>query len=511
MSIEDVATAIKQAAPHKHEWKAPVFFGDIQTPPIPSYLLPAVLRAFVDALSLETETPAEMSIACALGIVSVALTGKFVVRPYEGWVEPVNTYWFIELAPGNLKSKVVRTCTKPLTEWEGAKANEMQQAIDSAQSKRKSEEKLVEQRRRDLAKEKTPTARAIIMDEIVLLESDYTQVPVLPKLFSNNVTPESLENETYEQGGCFAVISDEGGVLETLTGLYSNGRANIDLLLKGIDGGDVRISRKDRSINMNPYLTFLLCVQPRIREKMGSNPVLQGNGALERFLYVIPISKIGYRTLEANPMPEHIKSEYHRIITALLNIPHQQNDAGAHEPYVLNLSADALAAFKAFRQWLEPKRRPSGELYYCQGWASKIDGYALRIAGLIHVVEHGLSEKNISSATMNNALNIAHQLISHARVAYTLMGLDDSVKHAKAIYDWLIDTKFLEVTRTQLTVAMKHHLKSPQIDKAIKELEERNMVHTFERTGTGTKKICVYRINPAIYQSTTVTSVNTET
>lgn len=501
MSIEDVATAIKQAAPHKHEWKAPVFFGDIQTPPISTSLLPPVLRAFVDALTNETETPQEMSIACVFGVVSVALTGKFVVRPYEGWAEPLNTYWFIELAPGNMKSKVVRTCTKPLTEWEKAKAKEMQQTIEAAQSKRKSEEKVVEQRRRDAAKADTPAARALIIDEIAALESEYTPVPVLPILFANNVTPESLENLTYEQGGYFSIVSDEGGVLETLTGLYSNGRANIDLLLKGIDGGDVRISRKERSINMNPYLTIVLCVQPRIREKMGSNPVLQGNGALERFLYVIPISKIGYRTLEANPMPEHIKSEYHRIITALLNIPHQQNDAGAHEPYVLNLSADALAVFKAFRQWLEPKRRPSGELYHYQGWASKIDGYALRIAGLMHVVEHGLAEKNISSATMNNALNIAHQLMSHARVAYTLMGLDDSVKHAKAIYDWLIDTKFPEVTRTDLTLAMKHRLKSAQINEGIKELEERNMVQTIERPSTGTKPTSVYRINPAIYQT----------
>ena len=259
------------------------------------------------------------------------------------------------------------------------------------------------------------------------------------------------------------------------------------------------------------YLTIVLCVQPRIREKMGSNPVLQGNGALERFLYVIPLSKVGYRTHEANPMPEHIKSDYNRIITALLNIPYQQNNDGVREPYVLNLSAEALATFNAFRKWLEPQLRPSGALFYCQGWAAKIAGYALRIAGLMHVVEHGLDNRDISVTTMNSALCIAEHLITHARVAYILMGLEARVKHAKAIYDWLIDTKFFEVTRTQLTVAMKHHLKSPQIDEAIKELEERNMVHTFERTGTGTKKICVYRINPAIYQSTTVTSVNTET
>lgn len=500
MSIEDVKATIEQAVPHKHEWKVPVFFSDIQTPPISSRLLPSVLGVFVDALSNETETPQEMSIACVLGVVSVALTGKFVVRPYEGWVEPLNTYWFIELLPGNLKSKVMRACTKPLTEWEDAKANEMRQSIEAAQSKRKSEEKIVEQRRRDAAKADTPAARALIIDEIAALESDYTKVPVLPKLFSNNVTPESLENQTHGQGGCFSVISDEGGVLETLTGLYSNGRANIDLLLKGIDGGDVRVSRKDRDISMNPYLTIVLCVQPRIREKMGANPVLQGNGALERFLYVIPVSRIGYRTLEANPMCELIRSDYNRIITGLLNIPHQENDNGVREPYVLNLSAEALATFNAFRKWLEPQLRPSGALFYCQGWAAKIAGYALRIAGLMHVVEHGLDNKDISATTMNSALCIAEHLITHARVAYILMGLEARVKHAKAIYDWLIDTKFLEVTRTQLTVAMKHHLKSPQIDEGIKELEERNMVHSIERKGAGTKPTSVYRINPAIYQ-----------
>jgi Fic family protein len=51
-----------------------------------------------------------------------------------------------------------------------------------------------------------------------------TPIPSLPRLFGNNLTPEALENEANEQGGIFAVISDEGGVVDTLTGLYSNGK-----------------------------------------------------------------------------------------------------------------------------------------------------------------------------------------------------------------------------------------------------------------------------------------------
>ena len=82
--------------------------------------------------------------------------------------------------------------------------------------------------------------------------------PALPALFATDATPESLAISAHEQGGRFAIFSDEGGLLETLGGPYNHGHANIDILLKGIDGGAVRIRRKNHDINLYPYLIIIL-------------------------------------------------------------------------------------------------------------------------------------------------------------------------------------------------------------------------------------------------------------
>ncbi|MBT7087552.1 DUF3987 domain-containing protein, partial [bacterium] len=61
----------------------------------------------------------------------------------------------------------------------------------------------------------------------------------LPCLFITDATPEELAAKVYEQNNYLGIFSDEGGITEVLSGLYTGGSANIDILLKGIDGGDV--------------------------------------------------------------------------------------------------------------------------------------------------------------------------------------------------------------------------------------------------------------------------------
>jgi hypothetical protein len=501
MSKDDVLKCISQGQPHTFEWQEPVRFDDIETPPISADLLPPVLRDFVLALADYTETPYEMAFGCVLGMCSTALTGKILVSPKPGWFEPVNTYWFIELLPSNLKSPVFKACTLPLKQWENEQNSKLAPEIAKSASKRKSQEKYIERLRNDAAKAQDDATREGLFQKIMELESALEEPLVPVQLFANNVTPESLENYTYQQGGRFAVLTDEGGVIETLTGLYSGGRANVDLLLKGIDGGDVPIGRKDRHIIMSPLLTFVLCVQPRIREEMSRNKALQGNGALERFIYIIPRSKIGYRHHDTQPVPEHIQAQYNAAIRQLLEITKATDSNDVQKPYVLILSPEAYGEFHKFRLWLEPKLRPLGELYICQGWAGKVAGYALRIAGLTHAVEHGVQNTQISLATMQKALWIAYPLIQHARVAYTLMGLDEKVTNAQRIFEWVITTGRSQFTQTELTTAMKHHIKAPQIKRAVEELSERHILKAKSTDGTGTKLVTTYVVNPRLFHS----------
>jgi hypothetical protein len=138
----------------------------------------------------------------------------------------------------------------------------LERDINRQRSERKTQEKIIEGLRIKVAKARDSIEQQHLISEITQKEADLIEIPVLPLLFTNDATPESLTTLVNEQGGRLAIFSDEGGILETLAGLYSNGAANIDILLKGIDGGEVRVRRKDRSITLNPYLTIVLAVQP---------------------------------------------------------------------------------------------------------------------------------------------------------------------------------------------------------------------------------------------------------
>lgn len=482
-------------------WEPPILFNIIQTPHISPALLPSELSEFSEALARATETPVEMAIACVLGAASVALAGKYVVSPKPGWTEHLNTYWFVELPPANLKSKVIRSCAAPLTDWERQQKEKLWPEIKRQESINKSKQKHIDRLRDKAAKEESNEERDKLFEEIAEKEAELAAnpIPTLPRLFANNATSESLENLTYEQGGVFSVISDEGGVIETLTGLYTNGRANVDIILKGIDGGETRIKRKDRDIMMKPLLTFILCVQPAIREKMGKNPSLQGNGTLERFLYLLPHSKIGYRTHNQPPVSPLVQHHYQETIMRLLEIPYERDSMGQLMPLTITLSNEAYQLFYDFQLWLEPKLKKGEELYACQGWAGKIAGFALRIAGLMHVIRTKGGSLKIEADTMQAALTMAKALTEHAKAAYLFMGQDEAVQNAQHILTWIITNRAMTFKRTELTTAMRHHLHAKQIDTAIGELLDRHILQIREEPGKGTKPVTTYDVNPAIY------------
>ena len=482
------------------QWPEPVLFKSFDTPPIPIDGLPENLQRFILELSEATETPKEMSLACVLGVLSIAVTGKFQICPKYGWFESLNLYWFIELPPANLKSKVVKATSHPLMQWELKRSAEISPEIEKADSYNKTLSKRIEKLRNQAAKAPSNEEFEEIQKQILALEEQKKHIPVLPRLFANNVTPEALENLLHEQGGFFGIISDEGGVVDTLAGLYNTkGKANVDVFLKGIDGGDVRIKRAERDISMNPFLTCILCVQPVVRERMAENQNLQGNGAIERLLYVIPKSKVGYRTHDTQPLQEAVEERYTALITKLLDHPFQQGESGRIKPRTLTLTPDAKEARKAFQLWLEPQLRKGAELHYIQGWGGKITGFAMRIAGLLHL-SHGYGETTpVSKETVDHALDIARALIEHAKVAFQLSGLDKAVLHAMRVYDWIIAKGLASFTRTELSEAMRHHLKAKQIDDAMDVLVDRHIVWAGTAPGNGSKPVTIYHSNPKLF------------
>jgi hypothetical protein len=487
--------SLKQTA----AWEKPIFFDELDTPAICAQWLPGVLREFAAAMAEATETPEALSVMTVLGVISAILAKQIVVSPIAGWQEPVNLYTLIALPPANHKSLVLNHCIKPLLDWEKKQRLQMAADIHRQSSERKTQEKIVEGLRARIAKLKNPIEQQRLIADITEREANLPHVPVAPILFTNDATPESLSTLVHEQHGRLAIFSDEGGILETLSGLYSNGFANIDILLKGIDGGDVRIQRKNRSLTLNPYLTIVLTAQPGVIQHMGQKQVYLGNGALERFLYVVPKSNLGYRTHNKPPVSEAIQTAYYQTIMQLLDQFSEQNPRFS-QARVLTLSPAAYKAWRDFQARVEIELRPSGKLIHCQGWGGKISGFALRIAGLLHTMEYGLDNTSISNTTMQNALNIATALIEHAIAAFGMMSIDNATEDAKIIVDWVKASHKKLFKQSELVLAMRNKKsgKSERLAKALQVLYERNIISAPVKLPTR-KPTTVYYVNPGIF------------
>lgn len=485
---------------HQDAWEDPIYFDDGQTPEIPSKLLPNVCGDFAHALATATETAESLSVMTILGVLAAATSKYFMVTPKPGWQEPLNLYTLIALPPANNKSYVLKSCTKPLIDWELEQSVLLEQEIKRAHSVRKSQEKIIEGLRVKVAKEKDVELQKKLIEEIAQQETSLVNPPLLPQLFANDATPESLAMNAYEQDGTFALFSDEGGILDTLGGLYSNGLANIDIFLKGIDGGNIRVRRKDRSFNLNPYLTVVLAVQPAIIEKLGNKKSFYGNGAFERFLYVLPKSKLGFRTHDTSPIPSNVYEDYCQKIRSILNL--RAKLKSQQQTHLLQLSHGAFEIWSHFQKIIEHDLRPNGRLSSCLGWGGKICGFALRIAGLLHVAENESLSSHIQEENMHNAIDIAYILTDHALKAYDLLGVDETHEDAKVVFNWILTNGNNQFRKTDLILAMRKYRKlgkSEQLQKALKVLIDRNLISTPQKLPTR-KPTTVYYVNPAILQ-----------
>ena len=421
-----------------------------------------------------------------------------VISPKPTWFEPINIYTLIALPPANHKSFVLKSCLQPLFDWEEQQKLQLSTEIKRKRSERKNQEKRIEALRSKAAKAKSELEQLQFAEQATELEMNLTEVPVMPQIFINDVTPESLSMVVQEQGGKLGIFSDEGGIFETLAGLYSQGTANIDILLKGIDGGAVRVRRKDRSISLNPYLTVVLAVQPAVVHRLAEKAAFAGNGTLERFLYVIPQSRLGYRSHNTPPVPAAVQHAYHQQMNTLLQqFAVADSTKSTVTKTVLTLEDHAQAAWKGYQAEMETQLRPEGKFASCLGWAGKMPGFALRLAGLLHIAEYGAAPLLLSEATMQNALALARALGDHALAAFGLMGADSVHEDAQFIFRWITSIAKATFTQSELTIACRHKKwTAERVDKALRVLQTRHLISTPVRQPGRFKPTTLYFVHP---------------
>ena len=487
-------------------WQEPVPLSAASRalPAFPMAALPSWTRAKVEATAHDTQTPPDLAAIIALSCLSTAAGGKVrvMVRPDVGWCEQVNLFTVAALPPGARKSPVFSSMTAPIASVESLLIEELGPQIVTLKVDRKAAEDYATRMADQLAKATVDEReQARFEAHSAALAAEAIEVPAIPRLFVDDVTPEALASILADQGGRLAILSAESEVFNVIAGRYS-GTPNMNVFLKGHAGDVLRVDRRGRPPETieHPALTLGICTQPSALADLAAIPGASGRGLLARFLFTIPECNIGTRPTDPPPADPAGHAAWQQNLRALL-----LSLRALAEPVILTLSPEADQFRRAVSEDFEKAMREGGELAALRDWGSKAVGTMARIAGLLHLAEH-LNDgyaRPISLDTLTKAHALIEYYAAHALAAADLMNTDPATARARALLDWIERTGPIRFTARDAYRALPRSQfpKMADLDPSLTLLEQHGYLRRLPTPPTSTRggrpPAPEYETNPA--------------
>jgi replicative DNA helicase len=466
-------------------WAEPEKLTTTPLPAFPSGALPVQLREMAEAVATASETPVDLAALMILAVVAACVAGRVSVEARQNWVEHLNLYVAIAMAPGSRKSGVVSTLLAPLLEVErlaiaAAKADQVE-----LETLRRLQVGRAEKAAKDAVKTDDAAAQQSALEAARLLAE--LPEPVVPQLLISDVTPEALIECLARQGGRLASITAEGGIFDNLAGRYSRGVPNLDGVLRAFNGEPIHVDRVTRSTTVErPTLTLGLAIQPHVmKEVLRPEAPFSGRGLSARYLWSVPADTVGTRTGDTPPIPAGVSETYRQVVFKLSAIPDVNPDQDIPALTLSPEAAELLHSWSYGPDGLERRLGTTGDLYAAglRDWASKLPGALVRIAGLMHVVlhAHGSSAAlfgQIASDTMASALKVGEYLIEHARAAFNFGDRVDT-ELGEVLVGWVRRKNLQSFTTREAFQQLKGRViveKTEDLEGPLRQLGERHIV-----------------------------------
>ena len=205
---------------------------------------------------------------------------------------------------------------------------------------------------------------------------------------------------------------------------------------------------------------------------------------------------------ERNPIPSSTLSRYESGIFSLLSIQPKLDENGVEVPRVLTVTKEAHDTWEQFYKGVETDLREGGALELISDWGGKFAGTALRIASLMHVVEHGADNLIIGKVIMEHALRLCRLLIEHTHAAFNLMEEEKSINDAKHVFKWIMRERMGSFTRNECRIKLTRFRDVKRLKEALKNLTEQQIIsEPKERKPEGGGRASIfYNVNPRLFQ-----------
>jgi hypothetical protein len=413
----------------------PIPLEPAKPPALESGIFPGVIGEMIDAATDALEVPRELPAVFALASLAIAGQGRWSVRPERDYFEPLPFWSACGLPSGSRKSEAMRQMMQWAWDWQREKAAALAAEIKQATADDAILTGRIKALRQKAAKVKDETEFALLKSQADALEKDRKLIPVAPRILAEDITAEHLGTMMSLHGGRMGIISDESGPLDNWGGrYYTGGGANIDLALKGYSGMFCAVDRGSRPTILltRPLLTIGLSPQPSVIAALASNEVYRRRGLPGRVWFFMPVSPLGFRQLNGDPIPDETKEQYKRRLVELLETP----TAPDGYPRALSFSPDAWRMWKDFALEIERMMQPDKALERMTDWAGKLPGGVARVAALFHLAIHGsdaIRVDEIAADSMTRAIALARVAIEHAKVVFEGMDATGTLEAAKRV------------------------------------------------------------------------------
>ncbi len=425
-------------------WTEPIPFGKYTMAAFPTDALPTEIADYVSAVAESTQTPVDMAGTAALTLLAVCIQGKYRVQGKPDWIEPLNLYANVIAMPSERKSAVLHATANPLDTYELQYNQRNAARVEGSKMQKRILERRQKAVEEQVAKGKAEPGE---LDRVAQEVADFVEEKPL-HLYVDDITTEKLVSVMASNHGRVALVSSEGGIFDTLAGIYTK-NVNIDVMLKGYSGDTIRVDRIGRESEsiMGPALTILLMTQPKVVSDVLSNATFRGRGLTARFLYCMPDSSVGSRRFQSESVQPAIYQRYEQKIVNLLE------DEYPATPETITLSPEASDMLTAFAEEIEPKL--TEEYSEMADWVGKLVGNTLRIAGLLcragiyRAPEflNGREKLVVSGETMANAIRLGRYYLNHAQAVYDVMPEDSMYRKAARILQMIEEKKLTEFDR----------------------------------------------------------------
>lgn len=456
------------------EWPEPLPFPEADVPDFPEHVFPEPFNDYLRARSWETQVPVALTATLMLGTIAGGVQRRCVVELHPGWVEQLSLELVAVLASGERKSAEFRHVTGPIYR--------------------------IQKEMRDAATTRIANERAKPKDE-----QDLDSLPPLPQLIADDITAEALGVVLAAQQGNIIIASSEGGLFETLAGRYANNVPNIDLFLKGYSGDPVLIDRVGRATTFIPHprITSILTVQPDVLERMGQQRVFRGRGLLARFLYSVPKGLVGFRVTKPELCPPELRDVWDRAVRTVFYL----SDCDPDTPWKLKMDPEAQVIFDQYRNAVEDRLAPGGELEALADWGSKLAGNVARFCGILHTMACAVESvapwnRPIGVDITTTAIALGDYFEAHAKAAFWRMGIGGKDADGRYVLSALLRNRLHTFTHHDLWQIVRNRFNSGhELEATLGYLVELGYLRTTTpaSSGRGRKPSQSYETNPFVF------------